>query len=205
MIIFGTRGVTYNHAEGRFHCPRCSSEQGYHHKRVRRFFTLYFIPLIPLDLLGEYADCDKCRSTWNLEVLAFNPAADKKAFEAEFERAVKRVMVMMMLADGNVEASEVERIREVYEQLADVKLSEADVHAEADKARAEKLSLDQFLQSVAARLNDQGKELVVKAAMMVAASDGNLADEELKLLTDIGRALGMTPAHLKGVLQQQAA
>jgi uncharacterized tellurite resistance protein B-like protein len=205
MIIFGTRGITYNNAEGRFHCPRCRSEQGYHQKRVRRFFTLYFIPVIPLDLLAEYIDCDACRSTWDNEVLSHNPAAEKKEFEAEFERAVKRVMVMMMLADGNVESSEVERIREVFEQIAGVKLSEADVHAEADKARAEKVSLDQFLQGVAARLNDNGKELVVKAAMLVAASDGNLAEEELKLLTDIARALGMSPSHLKGVLQQQAA
>lgn len=205
MIIFGTRGVTYNHAEGRFHCPRCSSEQGYHQKRVRRFFTLYFIPVIPLDLVGEYVDCDTCRSTWDLKVLEYNPAAEKKAFEAEFERAVKRVMVMMMLADGNVESSEVDRIREVYEQLANVKLTEADVHAEADKARAEKQSLDQFLQSVAARLNDNGKELVIKAAMLVAASDGNLAEAELKLLAEIARALGMSPAHFKGVLQQKAA
>jgi len=205
MIIFGTRGVTYNNTEGRFHCPRCKSEQGYHQKRVRRFFTLYFIPVIPLDLLAEYIDCDACRSTWDNEVLAYNPAAENKAFEAEFERAVKRVMVMMMLADGNVESSEVERIREVFEQIASVKLTEADVHAEADKVRAEKVSLDQFLKSVAARLNDNGKEMVVKAAMLVAASDGNLADEELQLLADIARALGMSKAHFEGVLHQKAA
>jgi tellurite resistance protein len=205
MIIFGTRGVTYNHAEGRFYCPRCSAEQGYHHKRVRRFFTLYFIPIIPLDLVSEYAECDTCKSTWDLKVLAYNPAAEKKAFEAEFERAVKRVMVMMMLADGNVEAAEVERIRQVYENLAKVQLTEADVHAEADKARAEKQSLDQFLQGVASKLNDSGKELVIRAAMLVAAADGNLAEAELKLLAEIARALGMSPAHFKGVIEQQAA
>lgn len=205
MIIFGTRGVTYNHAEGRFYCPRCSSEQGYRHKRVRRFFTLYFIPIIPLDLLGEYAECGTCKSTWDLKVLAYNPAAEKKEFEAEFERAVKRVMVMMMLADGAVEDAEVQRIRQVYGNLAKVELTDADVHAEADRARAEKQSLDQFLQGVASKLNDSGKELVIKAAMLVAAADGDLAESELKLLSEIARALGMSQAHFKGVLEQQAA
>ena len=49
LIIFGTRGVTYSVATGEFHCPSCAIKRGYDHKRVRRFFTLYFIPLIPLD------------------------------------------------------------------------------------------------------------------------------------------------------------
>ena len=43
MIIFGTRGVSSTTGSGRFYCPRCEQERPYHSKRMRRFFTLYFI------------------------------------------------------------------------------------------------------------------------------------------------------------------
>jgi hypothetical protein len=51
MIIFGTRGITYTKDRGTFFCPGCSSEQPYEWKRVRRVFTLYFILVIPLNVV----------------------------------------------------------------------------------------------------------------------------------------------------------
>lgn len=69
FIIFGTRGVTYTKARGSFQCPQCRTLAPYRHRRIRRFFTLYFIPVIPLDLLGEYVECDQCRGTYKMEIL----------------------------------------------------------------------------------------------------------------------------------------
>lgn len=64
MIIFGTRGITTTPEKGDFHCPSCDATQKYGLKRVRRFFTLYFIPLIPLNKLGEYVECVTCKDTY---------------------------------------------------------------------------------------------------------------------------------------------
>ncbi len=50
MIIFGTRGITYSKGNGEFFCPTCADKKPYKHKRVRRFFDLYFVPIVPLDL-----------------------------------------------------------------------------------------------------------------------------------------------------------
>jgi zinc-ribbon family len=69
LIIYGTRGIKYKHREGQFFCPACHEQQAYVHRRVRRFFTLYFIPLIPLTLAGEYIECQRCTGTFKLEVL----------------------------------------------------------------------------------------------------------------------------------------
>src|SRR5512138_1598119 len=108
LIIFGTRGVTYGSEGGQFFCPSCGEKQSYLHKRVRRFFTLYFIPLIPLDLLGEYIECQSCTSTYKTTILDYNPEKAAAAEEAEFQKAMRRVLVLMMLADGVVEQSEIE-------------------------------------------------------------------------------------------------
>jgi hypothetical protein len=69
LIIYGTRGVRYKYKQGQFFCPACHAQQAYVHRRVRRFFTLYFIPLIPLTLAGEYIECQRCTGTFKLEVL----------------------------------------------------------------------------------------------------------------------------------------
>ncbi len=69
LIIFGRRGVTGTKGQGTFQCPACQTDQPYAHKHVRRFFTLYFIPLIPLGTVGEYVECGRCKGTFKPAVL----------------------------------------------------------------------------------------------------------------------------------------
>lgn len=200
MIIFGTRGVTYSYNKGDFHCPSCRSDRPYNHKRVRRFFTLYFIPVLPLDLLGEYIECPKCRGTYRTEVLNFDPGSQGQKFEAEFHRAIKRVMVLMMLADGVVEDEEVDVIRKIYSQLTDMDMSEDDVQDEIEEVQRLRLDVKSALAKCAGYLNEDGKTMVVKAAYLVAAADGVFQEEEKALLASIGRSLGMSSAQFKGVI-----
>ena len=202
MIIFGTRGVTYGAGKGMFHCPRCGA-QSYKHKRVRRFFTLYFVPLVPLDLLGEYVECQGCYSTWDPEILGVQ--REDEAFAAEFELAIRRVMVLMMLADGVVDDDEVDTIKQIYAQLAESELTDAQVADEIAAAERDGVGLDAYLGALVARLNDSGKELVVRAAWMVAAADGQFSPEEQALLKQIGDVLEMSPTHVDGVLAEMAA
>ena len=202
LIIFGTRGVTYSAGTGQFHCPGCDQKRAYDHKRVRRFFTLYFIPIIPLDVIGEYVECQHCRDTYKPDVLSYDPSAGRKQFEAEFHAAVKRVMVMMMMADGKIDDEEVETIRQVFGKLSSREVTKAEVDAEVDAVKRDGNNLRHYLASVSGNLNDPGKELVVKAAFFVAAADGKITEEESALLAELASALEMTAAHFKGVVDQ---
>ncbi len=200
MIIFGTGGVTYSKGNGDFFCPECSSDRPYKHKRVRRFFNLYFIPIVPLDLVGEYVECQQCRGTYHLSVLEYDPESLAQGMQAEFHKAVKRVMVLMMLADGNVDPEEVRIVREVYGQLANVQLSEDEVNAEIEDAQSDSRGIEAYLADLAGNLNDTGKEIVLRGAFLVAAADGEFQEEEQQLMGSIGQALGMSSAHVNGVL-----
>ena len=58
MIIFGF-SVFYIFGligRGQFHCPNCGGDRNYEHRTARRFFTLFFLPVIPLDKVGEVVD-----------------------------------------------------------------------------------------------------------------------------------------------------
>ena len=202
MIIFGTRGITYRKDGGRFFCPECDGEQPYDRKRVRRFFTLYFIPLIPLNLLAEYIECPRCGGTYREDILSCDPRAAKEKVDAEFHRAVRRVMIGMMLADGNIEDSEVESIRDIYGQLANSEVTEAQIRREIEHVEAAGSGVLDDLREVGAYLNEHGKELVMKAAFMVAAADGTVQEEESILLNGIAGAIGMSPAHFRGIMAE---
>jgi len=204
LIIFGTRGVTYSTGRGEFHCPECDARRPYQHKRVRRFITLYFIPIIPLDVIGEYVECQHCRATYKPNVLSYDPSAVKKLFETELHAAVKRVMVLMMMADGKIDPEEIETIRQVFGKLSKREVGRAEVEAEVEAAKAEGRGLRQYLTRVSPNLNAPGKELVVQAAFFVAAADGTVTEEETALLTELATALEMSPAHFRGAIDEVA-
>jgi len=72
MIIFGTSGITSVQRRGSFHCPACGAGATYQEKVVRRYFSLFFVPLIPLHKVGEYVQCDRCGGSFKPEVLHWN-------------------------------------------------------------------------------------------------------------------------------------
>ena len=201
FIIFGTKGITSTVKSGEFHCPECGGTQ-YVHKKVRRFFTLYFIPIIPLNVVGEFVECQRCGLGFDPEVLQWDPAQGRREFDAQFETAVKKVLMMMMLADGVIDAAEIETIQEIYEDLTGEFLAEDTIRAEA--ARLEQLgtTITQELEGMEPMLSPQGKEMVVRAAVLVAASDGVIDESEEVLFDELANALGVTPAHFRGIVDE---
>jgi tellurite resistance protein len=205
MIIFGTRGITTTPERGNFHCPRCQTTRPYNLKRVRRFFTLYFIPVIPLDKLGEYVECPTCQGTYSPEILTYDPAESNKQLEALFFVAVKHVMIGMLLADGEIDDSEVMVLQEQYAQITGSQITEDDLREEIAVVRAEGRSPVELVQRLAPQLNDNGKEIVLRAAYAIANADGTVGADEQILLEQIGNGLGLTRAHLSGILQELLA
>lgn len=200
MIIFGTRGVTTTPLRGSFHCPSCSSAQDYALKRVRRFFTFYFIPIIPLDKLGEYVECLACKDTYKTSVLESDPAQNSRALEAEYHQAVKSVMIHMLLADGVVDDNEVKTAANIYRSVAGKSLEEQELRDDIAAVQSSREDLAETLRGLQGSLNDEGKEMALKAALYVAMADGEFQPEEKALLADIGANLGMTSAHIQGVI-----
>ena len=205
LIIFGTRGVTYGSEGGQFYCPDCDGEKTYRHRKVRRFFTLYFIPLIPLDLLGEYIECQTCTSTYKPTILAFDPKASQKREEAEFRQAMRRVLVLMMLADGVVEESEIQAIQEILGKLEKRTIERSEIESEIAKAKSAPNDVSHYCKSMAGSLNDAGREMVVRAALLVATADGKFDDTERDALAKVAAALNLSRAHYAGIVAEVLA
>ena len=200
FIIFGTRGVTSTKQQGQFYCPQCNGSCDYRHKSVRRFFTLYFIPVIPLDQLGEYVECQRCQGTYHLEILNYDPAAQGNQVEALFMVAMKQVMIAMLLADGVIDDSEVEELRVTYEDLSGMAITEQDLREEIEVIQQRGSDAIEMITDLGPGLNDKGKEMVITAAYQIAAADGHVDESEIQLIHQIAEAMGISSAHLRGIM-----
>ncbi len=200
MIIWGTRGVKSTKKTGQFFCPSCNAERAYEHKSVRRFFTIYFIPLIPLNELGDYVECYHCKQTYNEKVLDYNPRKEAERVEMAFHAALKSTMLEIMLADGTIDEGEVQIIMGMLREFSTQEASEAELRAEIETAEAQTSIIMRRLRELGPQLNDKGRETIIQAGLRVATADGTFDTKERKLLSEIGQALGMTDAHLAGVV-----
>lgn len=204
MIIWGTRGITSSLAKGFFNCPKCDQQRSYDHKKVRRFFTLYFIPLIPLENLGEYVECQFCKGTYKEEVLRYDPRAQEQALREAFDYALQRSLVLVMLADGSAQEVELQTLATLCRSHGGRSLAPPELQSLIARATADVHPLAQQLGTLAEQLNTAGKERLLTAAVQMAAADGDLQPPELDILEAIARALGVSSAHLKGIVSENA-
>ena len=203
-MFFGTRGITLTKEKGNFHCPECSCQREYARKRVRRFFTLYFIPLIPLDNLGEYIECKACKNSFRESILDYRPQASEADFDAEYQKAIKRVGIQMMLAEGKVDNAKVKAIKELYANVSGIAVSDQEIKDDIIALKKGKVNVSDELRKLSPYLNDNGKEIVIKSALCVAAIDDGLKKKEQALLGEIASSLDMSPSHVKGVIADLA-
>ncbi len=202
MIIFGTRGVRSTKATGTFNCPQCEADRGYRHRKVTQFFTLYFIPLIPLGNKGEYVECDHCKGTFITKVINNTASGDKEAFMAMYEQAIRHVMVKIMLADGVIDNNEKVMVLNIINKYGHNDMSSFQLDDYIKEVQADSSDISTYLKNVGPSLNEHGKELLIKCALDVAYSDGHFDDSERKMILEMGVIMEMSSAHIKGIMAE---
>ncbi|HEY8473277.1 MAG TPA: zinc-ribbon domain-containing protein [Natronosporangium sp.] len=187
FYIFGLIGT------GQFHCPNCGGDREYEHRTARRFFTLFFLPVIPLDKVGEVVRCRTCR-------VKFDPVVLQRPTSAQLASALPagmRAAVAVVLRAGGVSEpasrAAIEAVRRAgaadygFEQL------HADLAQPAETAAGP-------LQTLAGQLVPEARERYLAEAVRIALTDGPLSPAERDAAHWIGSRLGMTQAHAHGVI-----
>ena len=200
MIIFGTRGVKFKIDEGTFMCPQCATERDYKHKKVRRFFTLYFIPLIPLDSLGDFVECQDCKGTFVSRVLEYQPSVGENQFQSEYEKAMRHSMIMMMLADGEIDENELDMVLKIINKFGHNDMTMAELEDLVEVVELQNEPVEKYLSRITPSLNEHGKEIIIECAMAVAASDGHVDQSELDMIMLMADVMKMSKYHIKGLI-----
>ena len=194
LIILGLRVFYRTIAQGAFHCRRCGGDRPYRHRSGRRWLTLFFVPMIPLNSVGEHIQCTTCRARYVTDVLSQPTTAQMQAALPVGTRAA----VSAMLRSGDP-ASPVSRQRAIEAVIEagtpgyDEAMLDADLMMSFDSIRP-------ALNQVGAQLTVQAREWYLAEVIRIAMADGTLTEGERHASLAIGGELGMTQAQVVGVV-----
>ena len=195
LIIFGWRVVFFTLTRGIFHCPDCGGDREYRRRQGRNFFTLFFIPVIPLTKAGgEFVECDTCHGRWNLDVLNVPTTAQLAQMPAMLLRmAIAQVLRSGDYTDVNARGRAVAVVQQAGEQgYTDAALT-ADLSRPFEEVRAE-------MGHAASALAPEARESILRAAAEIALLDGRLSASEEETLSVVGADLQLTHVQVTGVV-----
>ena len=202
MIIWGTRGLTSTIEEGAFHCPRCGPDKPFRIVAVNRWFTLYFIPIIPCGEAGRYLECRGCAGTFDQAAKNHDPTAEQARFRSVLGAAMLRAMVALAKADGRTDHRELEVIANVLTQISGEAFEIEDIRVAIDDGDEE--PLESVLKQLSSSLTVDGKVMVIQGLSMVAKADGDVAEGELEVLYQSGTSLGLRRGDIQKIIDADA-
>jgi tellurite resistance protein len=202
LIIFGLSVFFFGSTgEGVFHCPNCGGDRQYRQRVGRRWFTLFFIPVIPLNKVAEVVQCGTCGKRFNLGVLGVPTTGQLAAAQPA---AVAAAVSLVLRAGGT--ASPAARGRAVDAVRAAGWLNYGDAELTAQLAEPPDLVV-QRVTDAGSPLAPEARERVLAEAVRVGLADGPLTPDERGALGSVGQALILTAAQFTGVVAmvEQAA
>ena len=194
FIVWGFRGrwSTKKEHTGQFFCPHCGGDRTWVLNVLRRWFTLFWIPLFPTGKpAGQAVQCTTCGNRFQESVLQQATAGE---MATELQGSMRLGVTAVLRAQGGVATGAgVEAVQ---------RTGFADYDGDALRHDLEALDLsdfDQHLSYLAGALSLPGKEQFLSSLVRVASVDGNVGSAQ-PTLEQIGAGLGLTPAHVAGVL-----
>ena len=95
FIIWGSTGRTKTVGGGTFYCPQCDDvDMVYVEKTVRTWFTLYWIPVIPMGGPKPFVECEECGGQFETKVLELEPPSESERFLNTLFRSLESGMTL---------------------------------------------------------------------------------------------------------------
>jgi hypothetical protein len=194
LIIFGLRVFYRTLTQGVFHCRRCGGDRQYRLRSGRRWFTLFFIPVIPINKAGQHVQCAVCGTRYRMDVLCLPTSAQMQ----EALPAATRAAAIAMLRAGGGNSSPARR--RAIDAIRGAGLADYDDAALDADLSDSAMDLAGPLSRLTLQLAIPATEWFLAEVVRIGLADGMLSDEERQAAREIAARLGMTPAQAHGVI-----
>jgi hypothetical protein len=189
MIFYGSRGLTSTTDQGKFHCPRCGPGRQYELRQVRRWFTLYFIPLIPMNKTGEYVECKQCSGTFGPEAITYSPADAARKLLNQFRRA----LVLLVARAGSTDATRA-RLQAGLATAGFKSVGPDELQKELAQAASETGSLSKLLEGTNKVLTEEVMAILMVEGFKIIAGGGGFSASTEAVYREFAAALGFVGA-----------
>jgi hypothetical protein len=195
LLIWGWRSLLKVLGVGEFHCPRCGADRSYKLVRPRRWFTMFFIPVIPLKWGENFVQCSACKAGFSEEILS---APTNKQFGYMIALGA-RAMYAKAIAAGLEQSQHM--LAQVTSSLApfvDDSYNEANLIADVEAFKGHELI--EYLSPLATSMELQGREALVGGLVACVYAAGDPPPAVGQVASEAASALGLTAAHLAGIV-----
>jgi hypothetical protein len=188
-VVYGIDTRSRTLGSGEFYCPQCGEDRLYEHIRARRWFHIFGIGLIPLQTVGEHAECLVCHSTYEPSVVDDAPQL-RSAAAASFEVALLQVVAMMIASDDGVDEDDAEAATALFGRLVGTAVSVDELMQRLQQAVDDPAFQEHFDEHVA-MLGDPQREQLFAAGYRLATGAGPLDEQDVGDLEALGERLGL--------------
>ncbi|MFI5098924.1 MAG: zinc ribbon domain-containing protein [Actinomycetes bacterium] len=200
ILIWGWRSLLKVLGIGEFHCPRCQADTEYRLVRPRRWFTMFFIPVVPLSWGEPYVECQRCNGAYREEILQ---APTNKQFGYMLALG-GRAMYAKAVAAGFAHSEHmIDRAVAQLRPLTGDGYNEANLVADVE-AFGER-DLGEFLGPLAGNMMLQGREQLISGLVSFVQSDGGVPPAVESVVEEAAGQLQLTAAHLAGIVATVSA
>ncbi len=199
FIIFGTRGIKHTVSESPVlsnSCPNCN-DGSLVNKLYRRWFTLFFIPVIPLDIVDRFYECDRCKSAYNESIKTVLQRSqeeineNKKRATAVYAKALVASMTHMSIVDGNFAPEEEREIMDAIEGFPEMRDELMIIHKNVKVNANKDNQVFDYLNSARSELSSEALINILAQAAVVLLADGAIEKEEETLMKEYLIACGL--------------
>lgn len=194
LIMFGLRVFYRTVSQGVFYCRRCGGDRPYRQRAGRRWFTVFFFPVIPLNSVDEHVRCITCRTRYLTDVLSVPTTAQ---MQAALPAGMRAAAAVMLRSDEPPSSIARRRAVEAVRAAGLPGYTEAMLNGDLTLPPA---VIRLALNEVGAQLARQAREWYLADVIRIGMSDGPLAEGERQAAVAIGLDLGMTRAQAIGVI-----
>jgi zinc-ribbon family len=195
LLLWGWRSLLTVLGVGEFHCPRCQADRNYQLVRPRRWFTLFFIPVIPLKWGETFVQCSVCKAGFNEGILS---TPTNRQFSYMIALGA-RAMYAKALAAGleHSEAMIDQAVTRVV-PFVDDSYNEANLIADVEAFKGH--ALLEYLGPLAPSMELNGRESLISGLVAFAYTGGEPSAALGEVVSDAAAALQLTAAHLAGIV-----
>lgn len=203
LLIFGFKVRFTTIASLTFFCPVCGGDRAAARRVARRWFTLFWLPIVPLNKVGTIVECETCHNRFD-PVVAHRPTtADLASILANAVRALT-AMIVKTAEPSMAGPSDPIRSAAISHVRWSVPTYDLDTLS-SDVAAIDPSLAQQYVGPLEEGLETSGKELLLADLVRVALAGGTVTPGQRQVIEQAGRGLGLTPAHVTGVVTSVVA
>jgi hypothetical protein len=212
LLVFGVRHVAAVVATGLFHCPSCGGDRQYAVRRPRAWIHVFWIPVVPLGFREEQVECEVCSTRYEPSVLDVPTSARLGELLSRGTRTAA-AYVLTGLSGGSGTGRAESAASRPDRSAGDLDVAVGVLQRSlgpgyspemlaADLAAHREGSDFGVLLQLAGQLTVLGKESLLRglADLVLAMTRGS--EPDWRRLGDVASALGITPTHLRGIVEE---